>query len=114
MSSSKKVRTLPEGKAAPPTGAGPQGPETGYGYIEAEHPHSPGVLSVTRFVEKPKLEVARQYVASGKHYWNSGIFVWKAKTILAALAKYEPEMHQRLQAIATAIALSLSGRSTIT
>ena len=40
---------------------------------------------------------AMEFLADGHYYWNSGIFVWKARTILEALARYEPEMHQRLQ-----------------
>jgi len=55
---------------------------------------------VRMFREKPTAEVAQEYFASGNFYWNSGIFVWKARTILEALAKFEPEMHARLQAIA--------------
>jgi mannose-1-phosphate guanylyltransferase len=81
-------------------GIKPTRPETGYGYIEAEHPHSPGVLSVTRFVEKPKLEVAQQYVASGKHFWNSGMFFFRAADMLRAVEEHLPAVHAALQAIA--------------
>jgi mannose-1-phosphate guanylyltransferase len=63
----------------------------------------PEAFAVARFREKPARSIAEQYLASGNFYWNSGIFVWKAKTILAALAKYEPAIHERLQAIAAAI-----------
>jgi len=55
---------------------------------------------VLRFREKPKAEVARQYVESGNFYWNSGIFVWQARTITEALARHQPEMLSRLQKIA--------------
>jgi mannose-1-phosphate guanylyltransferase len=57
---------------------------------------------VARFREKPARSIAEQYLASGNFYWNSGIFVWKAQTILAALAKYEPAIYERLQAIGAA------------
>src|SRR5690606_9275822 len=58
---------------------------------------------VLRFREKPKAEVARQYVDSGDYYWNSGIFVWKASTILSALRERQPAMMERLERIAEAL-----------
>ena len=51
---------------------------------------------VARFREKPPAAVAREYLAAGNFYWNSGIFVWKASTILAALEKHQPELFARL------------------
>lgn len=57
---------------------------------------------VARFREKPARSVAEAYVASGRFYWNSGIFVWKGQTILEALRTYEHEMWQRLNAIGRA------------
>lgn len=62
-----------------------------------------GVYHVKQFREKPKAEIARQYLAEGTFYWNSGIFVWKAATILAALQERQPEMFARLGTIAAAI-----------
>ena len=90
-------------------GIRPSYPAESFGYIErGERIDSPDPsqahhlpqFRVQMFREKPTVEVAQQYLASGNFYWNSGIFVWKAKTILAALAKLEPEMHARLQTIA--------------
>lgn len=60
-------------------------------------------FEVARFREKPARSVAEEYVASGNFYWNSGIFVWKARTILDAIARFEPEMHEYLQSIGSAI-----------
>jgi mannose-1-phosphate guanylyltransferase len=60
--------------------------------------HSPS-YSVVRFREKPARSVAEEYLASGKFYWNSGIFVWRARTILDALARYEPEIAAHIDAI---------------
>jgi mannose-1-phosphate guanylyltransferase len=57
---------------------------------------------VKRFREKPDAATAADYVESGDYYWNSGIFVWKARTVLAALAKRQPEMIAHLQAIGEA------------
>jgi mannose-1-phosphate guanylyltransferase len=57
---------------------------------------------VKRFREKPNLATATEYLASGDYYWNSGIFIWKAKTVLAALAQHQPEMLAHLQKIGAA------------
>ena len=57
---------------------------------------------VRRFREKPNAATASDYVNSGDYYWNSGIFIWKARTILAALAERQPEMLAHLQAIGDA------------
>jgi len=57
---------------------------------------------VARFHEKPQLAVAEQYLAAGTYYWNSGMFVWKARTILDALARHQPAIASGLQRIAEA------------
>lgn len=62
----------------------PERPETGYGYIETSHER------VVRFVEKPDLDRAREYVSSGKFLWNSGMFCFTAKTMLKAMERYCP------------------------
>jgi mannose-1-phosphate guanylyltransferase / mannose-6-phosphate isomerase len=67
-------------------GIQPQGPETGYGYIEAEG------NTVLRFVEKPNLETAKDYVASGRFLWNSGMFCFTAGTVLAEMARLCPDI----------------------
>ncbi len=67
-------------------GINPEAPETGYGYIEAD-----GNI-VRRFVEKPDLQTAQSYVASGKYLWNSGMFCMTAETALAELKQYAPEV----------------------
>ena len=72
-----------------------------FGYIERGQPVA-NAFEVLRFREKPAKTIAEEYLAAGNFYWNSGIFVWKAKTILAALLRYEPEMHARLQTIGAA------------
>ena len=82
-----------------------------FGYIERgaplatrAGPAGPTAYEVVRFREKPPLAVAQEYLAAGNFYWNSGIFVWKAQTILAALAVHQPEMLAHLQAISAATA----------
>jgi mannose-1-phosphate guanylyltransferase len=67
-------------------------------------PRRAPVYRVNRFREKPKGELARQYFESGQFYWNSGIFVWKATTILAALRERQPEMYGHLEQIVAAAA----------
>jgi mannose-1-phosphate guanylyltransferase/mannose-6-phosphate isomerase len=65
-------------------GIQPEGPETGYGYIESEG------HTVKRFVEKPDLNTAKEYVASGKYLWNSGMFCMTTETAMAELKRYAP------------------------
>lgn len=83
-------------------GIRPTRPETGYGYIEAAQQRAAGVLSVERFHEKPDQARAETYVASGKHFWNSGMFFFKARDMLRAVEQHLPEVHQRLRLIAAA------------
>ncbi len=66
----------------------PTAPETGYGYIKAQA--GVGVRAVDRFVEKPDLATAQQYVASGEYYWNSGMFLFKASRYLEELEALQP------------------------
>jgi mannose-1-phosphate guanylyltransferase / mannose-6-phosphate isomerase len=69
-------------------------PETGYGYIERGQPleHSADCYRVARFVEKPDEATARQFVESGRFYWNSGMFVFKASRYLEELGKYRKDI----------------------
>ena len=88
-------------------GIPPTYPAESFGYVErGERLNVPGglasVFKVKRFREKPKAEVAKQFVDSGEFYWNSGIFVWKARTILAALEQHQPKMFGHLRNIAAA------------
>lgn len=89
-------------------GIKPAYPAESFGYIERGEPlkSDDGIeveiaaYPVKMFREKPSMEVAEQYLAAGGFYWNSGIFVWKAKTILDALAQFEPKMYEHIQSIA--------------
>jgi mannose-1-phosphate guanylyltransferase len=84
-------------------GIRPTYPAESFGYIERGAAlGEPGVFAVARFREKPPLAIAKEYLAAGNFYWNSGIFVWKARTILDALQRHEPEMFGHLQQIAAA------------
>jgi mannose-1-phosphate guanylyltransferase len=85
-------------------GIKPSYPAESFGYIERAAPlqGSDSTFQVRKFREKPSAEVAQEYLDSGKFYWNSGIFVWRASTILDALAHHEPDMYKHLVAITTA------------
>ena len=67
----------------------PDRPETGYGYIKAK---SDGISEISSFEEKPDAETAKAYVDSGDYYWNSGMFVFKARAYLDALKTYAPQL----------------------
>jgi len=88
-------------------GIRPTYPAEGFGYIQQGQP-LPVVTGaatahrVASFREKPPASVAQEYLAAGTYLWNAGIFVWKAATILAALAQRQPETLARLRAIADA------------
>ncbi|MFL0802349.1 MAG: mannose-1-phosphate guanylyltransferase/mannose-6-phosphate isomerase [Agarilytica sp.] len=69
----------------------PSHPETGYGYINSLAEQSAGA-EVLKFVEKPDQDTAQSYVSSGEYFWNSGMFVFSAKTYIEELSRFEPEM----------------------
>lgn len=71
-------------------GVPPSRPEPGYGYIRSTGAEGP--RHVIEFVEKPDLAAAQQYLASGEYHWNSGIFVLKCSTWLAALERFRPDI----------------------
>src|SRR3546814_2111130 len=70
----------------------PDAPETGYGWIAQGEPIVPGVHRVERFVEKPPRDRAEAMLAAGGHYWNGGIFLFRADMFLGALAVHAPDM----------------------
>jgi mannose-1-phosphate guanylyltransferase/mannose-6-phosphate isomerase len=75
-------------------GMRPTAPETAYGYIEigAKLSESDGVHAVARFLEKPDPETAARFVADGRHLWNSGMFVFTARTLLEELERHAPDV----------------------
>ena len=73
-------------------GIEPDAPDTGYGYIQAGDALADGVHAVARFVEKPDRATAAGYLAAGGHYWNGGIFLFRADAYLAALDAHAPAM----------------------
>lgn len=91
-------------------GVPPTRPETGYGYIELGAASVPlrvgpeciSVRRVRRFTEKPDAQHARAFLKSGNYVWNSGIFLWGAKTLADAIREHKPEMASLLEGIAEA------------
>ncbi len=82
-------------------GIPPRGPSESYGYLQ-RGPREGEAWRVLRFVEKPRADVAARLIASGDHYWNGGIFVWKADAILAEIARQLPGLSAALERIAAA------------
>lgn len=82
-------------------GVRPDRPETGYGYIKMGQalPGDTEVRRVERFTEKPDLETATEFLASGRYLWNSGMFIWKVSTIRRLIAELMPDLHRGLEMI---------------
>ena len=100
------IKVAKEGKNLVTIGVTPTYPETGYGYIKfAKHKdeQSIGVYEVEKFVEKPDIDTAKEYLASRKYLWNSGMFVWKISSIMHNFDKFLPEMKGGLQRIKDAV-----------
>jgi mannose-1-phosphate guanylyltransferase len=87
-------------------GITPTFPSTGYGYIQQGEPlegdYKYPVYKVKRFKEKPDEVTAQQLLQRGDHSWNSGMFVWRADTILAEIERQMPELYQAIDAIISA------------
>ncbi|OIO37535.1 MAG: hypothetical protein AUJ75_04085 [Candidatus Omnitrophica bacterium CG1_02_49_10] len=86
-------------------GIKPEHPATGYGYIKVQNSkfknqNLAGVMRVDSFEEKPDMRAAERYVKSGRYYWNSGIFVWRADAIMSAIKRHMPALHKAAGRIA--------------
>lgn len=90
----KAIETAEKDKNLVTIGITPSYPETGYGYIQFSGADKtmPGVYKVERFVEKPNIELAKEYVNSGTYLWNSGMFVWKASSIISNIERFLPDV----------------------
>ena len=88
-------------------GIPPTRPDTGFGYVErmGDALGSSGfpAFAVRRFTEKPALEVAKEYVASGNFQWNAGMFFWRVSTFLDNLKRFLPKTHEALESLAETI-----------
>jgi len=93
-------------------GVAPTQPATGYGYIHKGEP-LPGddgdnVYKVQRFVEKPNLEKAKEYLRSGEYFWNAGMFAWSVDSIESAISKYNPALLEGIVEIQSKVFSGLS------
>jgi len=81
-------------------GVEPRYPHTGLGYIKKGKKysidHKREYFKVDKFVEKPEMELAKKYVASGDYYWNAGQFIWRADSILASVEKFSPDIYKNV------------------
>ncbi len=88
-------------------GIQPASPHTGYGYIQVGETLDTRAVTkfwkAHRFVEKPDLKTAREFLAAGDYRWNAGMFVWSVRAILAAFEKYQPDMAASLRRIEKAV-----------
>jgi mannose-1-phosphate guanylyltransferase len=95
-------------EAAPQTvvtfGVTPSGPSTAYGYLELGEPIADELFRVSQFREKPDAATAARYLAAGpqRYLWNSGIFLWRASTLLDCVRRYEPATYEGLRQVAEA------------
>ena len=93
-------------------GIQPLRPETGYGYIQPNKRKrlcaQGGLVGyrVARFVEKPNISTAKRFCRSGNYFWNSGIFVWKASTILEEMALHQPKLSKMIHRLKRSVGTS--------
>lgn len=100
------VKVADESDSLITIGIKPSRPETGYGYIQFDeelqtgNPYKDrGILRVKTFAEKPNLETAERFLQSGDFLWNSGMFVWKAQSILKEIEVHLPDLHLQLKTL---------------
>lgn len=98
----RAVRVAAAGANLVVMGVRPTRPETGYGYLETGAREAKDLLRVRRFTEKPDLPQALLFLRKGNYLWNSGMFVWRADTLVNALRTHQPEMARLLERIAAA------------
>lgn len=100
---SKAVKEAESTEHLVTVGITPTFPSTGYGYIKYDATSEGDVKKVQEFKEKPDLETAKVYVASGSYAWNSGMFIWKASVILKNFEKFLPEIYADIVKIGEAM-----------
>lgn len=93
------VKVAEAGEKLVTIGITPTFPATGYGYIKFNKTQSGSVKNVEKFEEKPNYETAVRYLNSGEFLWNSGMFVWKASTILDNFKRFIPRVYNELMKI---------------
>jgi len=94
------IRIASSGENIVVLGIQPTRAETGYGYIEVGPPSTGNARRVRRFTEKPNAERAAEFISAGNFFWNSGMFLWSARTLTNALAEHLPKTAAALKKIA--------------
>ncbi len=84
-------------------GIKPSYPETGYGYIKRGAPVADAIYEAEKFLEKPGVDTASEYVRAGSYYWNSGMFFWYAATILDMMQEHMPELLEAMKPISESV-----------
>lgn len=101
------LEVIEEGDNLATIGITPNYPETGYGYINFKKgeslPKIKNIYEVLKFEEKPNSEKAKEYLTSGQYLWNSGMFIWRASTILKSFEEFLPKIYNGLRIIKEAI-----------
>lgn len=95
----KAIHKAESGNYLVTIGIEPDHPETGFGYIHADKTKGKSILKVKGFTEKPDAATAEEFLQSGDYYWNSGMFVWRADTVLNEFKNHLPRMYELLQEI---------------
>ena len=104
---SEAVKAAEEQDKLVTIGIKPDFPATGYGYIRFDQNHAEAAKPVEEFKEKPDLETAKGYLASGAYAWNSGMFIWKASLILEMFERWIPDIYEDLCRIGDAMGTDL-------
>lgn len=99
---SQAIQIASSGENIVVLGIEPTRPETGYGYIETGMTMSDGSIRVRRFTEKPDLALAEEFLSAGNYNWNSGMFIWSARTLANAIREHLPQTAPFLEMIAAA------------
>ncbi|MCP4351658.1 MAG: mannose-1-phosphate guanylyltransferase/mannose-6-phosphate isomerase [Desulfobacterales bacterium] len=94
-------------------GITPGYPETGYGYIEADETGKGKAFPIKRFVEKPDIKTAEQYLKAGNFFWNSGMFAFKASVIIEEFEKFQPDMLKQVREMVAQEELSFEKYSQV-
>jgi len=92
----KAINSAEEGEHLVTIGIKPDRPETGYGYIEAGRSDADkrdDTTPVKAFREKPGFETAKKFLEQGNYYWNSGMFIWKAESVMSSFKRFLPDMY---------------------
>lgn len=93
----KKAEKLKDIDCLGTFGISPTRPETGYGYIEVGEKLEEELYRVKRFTEKPNLRTAKEFIKTGNFFWNSGMFFFKAKTMIEEIEKFQPHLKEGIE-----------------